>query len=57
MLIIEKSTTGPSNVQARLTPLEEREELEGQYQHELQSHQEDSTQQQQLDKRQDEMQQ
>ena len=57
MLIIEKSTTGPSNVQARLTPLEEREELEGQYQHELQSHQEDSTQQQQLDKRQDEIQQ
>ena len=35
MLIIEKITTGSSNVQARLTPLEEREEPEEQHQHEL----------------------
>ena len=57
ILIIEKITTGLSNVQARLTTLEQMEELEKQHQHELQSHQEDLTQQQQLDKGQDEMQQ
>ena len=44
-------------MQARLTTLEEREEPEKQYQHELQFHKEDLTQQQQLDKGQDEMQQ
>ena len=54
MLIIEKIRTGPSIVQARLTPLEEREEPEEQHQHELYFHQEDLTQQQQLDTRQDE---
>ena len=37
MLIVEKITTGPSNMQARLTPLEERKEPEEQHQHELQS--------------------
>ena len=57
ILIIEKITTGLSNVQAWLTTLEEQEELEKQHQFELQSHQEDVTQQQQLDKGQDEMQQ
>ena len=57
ILIIKKITTGLSNVQGRLTILEEREEPEKQHQHELQSHQEDLTQQQQLDKGQDEMQQ
>ena len=57
ILIIEKITTGLSNVQARLTTLEQREKPEKQHQHELQSHQEDLTQQQQLDKGQDEMQQ
>ena len=57
MLIIQKIKTGPSNVEARLIPLEEREEPEQQHQHELQSHQEDLTQQQQLDTRKDEMQQ
>ena len=36
MLIIKKITTGPSNVQARLTLLEERKEPEEQHQHELQ---------------------
>ena len=38
MLIIEKLiiTTDPSNVLARLTPLEERKEPEEQHQHELQ---------------------
>ena len=45
MLIIEKITTGLSNIKPRLTPLEEREEPE------------DLTQQQKLDTRQDEMQQ
>ena len=45
ILIIEKITTGLSNVQARLTTLEQMEELEKQHQHELQSHQEDLTQQ------------
>ena len=55
MLIIEKITTVQSNVQARLTPLKERQESDGQYQHELQFHQEDLTQQQQLDKWQEEM--
>ena len=57
MLIIEKITTGPSNVQARLTPFEEREEPEEQHQHEFQFHQEDLTRHQHLDTRQDEMQQ
>ena len=57
MLIIEKITTGPSNSQARLTSLEEWEEPEEQHQHELQFHQEDLTQQQQLDTRLDEIQQ
>ena len=57
MLITEKITTGPSNVQARLTPFEEREEPEEQHQHEFQFHQEDLTRHQQLDTRQDEMQQ
>ena len=57
MLIIEKITTGPSNVQARLTPHEEREEREEQHQHEFQFNQEDLTQQQQLDTGQDERQQ
>ena len=55
MLIIEKITTGPSNVQVRLTPFEEREEPEEQHQHEFQFHQEDLTRHQQLDTRQDEM--
>ena len=41
ILIIEKITTGLSNVNARLTTLEPREEPEKQHQHELQSHQED----------------
>ena len=36
MLIIKKITTGPSNVRARLTLLEERKEPEEQHQHELQ---------------------
>ena len=57
MLIIEKITTGLSNVQARATPLEEREEPEEQHQHELQSHQEELTHKQHLDTRQNEMQQ
>ena len=57
MLIIEKITTGLSNVQARLTPFEEREEPEEQHQYEFQFHQEDLTRHQQLDTRQDEMQQ
>ena len=57
MLIIEKNTTGPSNVQARLTPFEEREKPEEQHQHEFQFHQEDLPRHQQLDTRQDEMQQ
>ena len=57
ILIIEKIKSGPSNLQARLTPLEEREKPEEQHQHELQSHQDDLTQQQQLDTWQDEMQQ
>ena len=57
MLIIEKITPGPSNVQARLTPFEEREEPEEQHQHKFQFHQEDLTRHQQLDARQDEMQQ
>ena len=48
MLITEKITAGPLNVQARLPSLEEREEPEEQHQHELQSHQQDLTQQQQL---------
>ena len=52
MLITEKITTDASNIQAQLTPLEEQEEAEEQYQHELQSHQEDLTQLQQLDKQQ-----
>ena len=56
MLIIEEIATGPSNVQAQLTTLEEREEPEEQHQHELQFHQVDLTQEQQLDTRQDEMQ-
>ena len=56
MLIIEKITTGPSNVQARLTHFEEREPEE-QHQHEFQFHQEDLTRHQQLDTRQYEMQQ
>ena len=46
MLMIEKITTGPSNGQARLTPLEEREEPEEHNQHEFQFHQEDFTQHQ-----------
>ena len=57
ILITEKITTGPSNVQAWLTPFEEREEPEEQHQHEFQFHQEDLTRHQQLDTRQDEMQQ
>ena len=57
MLIIEKITTGPSNVQARLTPFEEQEEPEVQHQHEFQFNQEDLTRHQQLDARQYEMQQ
>ena len=57
ILIIKKITTGLSNVQGRLTIPEKREEPEKQHQHELQSHREDLTQQQQLDKGQDEMQQ
>ena len=48
ILIIEKITAGPLNVQARLPSLEEREEPEEEHQHELQSHQQDLTQQQQL---------
>ena len=36
MLIIKKITTGLSNVQTRLTLLEERKEPEEQHQHELQ---------------------
>ena len=52
MLITEKITTDASNIQAQLTLLEERKEAEEQYQHELQSHQEDLTQLQQLDKQQ-----
>ena len=57
MLIIEKIATGQSNVQAQLTPLEEREEPEEQHQLELQFHQDKLTQHQHLDTNQDEMQQ
>ena len=57
MLITEKITTGPSNVQAWLTPFEEREEPEEQHQYAFQFHQEDLRRHQQLDTRQDEMQQ
>ena len=57
MLITEKIATGQSNVQAQLTPLEEREEPEEQHQLELQFHQDNLTQHQHLDTKQDEMQQ
>ena len=56
MLITENIITNPSNVQPRLTPLEEREEPEEQHHHERQFHQEDLTQQRQLDTRRNEMQ-
>lgn len=57
MLKVGKIATGPSNVQAQLTSLEEREEPGEQHLYEPQSHQEYLTQQQQPDSQQDEMQQ
>ena len=41
MLITEKDHNWSVNAQARLTPLEEREEPEKQYRHEFQFHQRD----------------
>ena len=56
MLIVEKITTGPSNAQARLSPLKERDEPEEQHEHEFQFHAEYLTQLQQMDTRLDKQQ-